>query len=135
MGTDRLTSAILDFPAGQASFICSTQLIPYQRINFLGTRGRIELEIPFNAPPDRPTRLFIDATGDRAYVRFHGRNRDAWYGKHDSAAERFKYLYAERELAEKAAQLKLLGERGVERAYVMFNNCYQNFGILNATTM
>ena len=44
-------------------------------------------------------------------------------------------MYAERELAEKASQLKALGERGVERAYVMFNNCYQNFGILNATTM
>ncbi len=64
MGTDRLTSAILDFPGGQAIFTCSTQLIPYQRIQFLGTRGRIEIEIPFNAPPDRPTRIFVDATGD-----------------------------------------------------------------------
>jgi predicted dehydrogenase len=64
MRTDRLTSAILDFPGGHASFTCSTQLIPYQRIHFLGTRGRIEIEIPFNAPPDHPTRLFIDTTGD-----------------------------------------------------------------------
>jgi predicted dehydrogenase len=64
MHTDRLTSAILDFPAGESIFTCSTQLIPYQRIHFLGTRGRIELEIPFNAPPDRPTRLFIDSSGD-----------------------------------------------------------------------
>jgi predicted dehydrogenase len=60
MHTDRLTSAILDFPAGQAIFTCSTQLVPYQRVQFLGTRGRIEIEIPFNAPIDRPTRLFID---------------------------------------------------------------------------
>jgi len=60
MRTDRLTSAILDFPAGQAIFTCSTQLVPYQRVHFLGTTGRIEIEIPFNAPPDRPTRLFID---------------------------------------------------------------------------
>jgi len=60
MRTDRLTSAILDFPGGQAVFTCSTQLVPYQRIQFFGTRGRIEIEIPFNAPPDRPTRLFID---------------------------------------------------------------------------
>jgi predicted dehydrogenase len=58
--TDRLTSAILDFPGGQSIFTCSTQLVPYQRVHFLGTRGRIELEIPFNAPKDRPTRLFID---------------------------------------------------------------------------
>jgi len=64
MHTDRLTSAILDFSAGQAIFTCSTQLVPYQRVHFLGTRGRIELEIPFNAPVDRPTRLFIDDGGD-----------------------------------------------------------------------
>ena len=62
--TDRLASAILEFPEGHSIFTCSTQLIPYQRIHFLGTRGRIELEIPFNAPPDRPTRLFIDSSGD-----------------------------------------------------------------------
>jgi predicted dehydrogenase len=62
--TDRLASAILEFDGGHSIFTCSTQLIPYQRIHFLGTRGRIELEIPFNAPPDRPTRLFIDSSGD-----------------------------------------------------------------------
>jgi predicted dehydrogenase len=68
MLTDRLTSAMLDFPGGgQSIFTCSTQLIPYQRIHFLGAKGRIEIEIPFNAPPDRPTRIFIDATGDLTY--------------------------------------------------------------------
>ena len=61
---DRLTSALLDYPGGQAIFTCSTQLIPYQRVHFLGTKGRIEIEIPFNAPTDRPTRMFIDETGD-----------------------------------------------------------------------
>jgi len=64
MQIDRLTSAILDFPGGQSIFTCSTQLVPYQRIHFLGTRGRIEVEVPFNAPMDRPTRLFIDDCGD-----------------------------------------------------------------------
>jgi predicted dehydrogenase len=64
MGIDRLTSAILDFPGGQSIFTCSTQLVPYQRVQFLGTLGRIEIEIPFNAPIDRPTRLFIDVGGD-----------------------------------------------------------------------
>jgi predicted dehydrogenase len=64
MKTDRLTSAILDFPGGHSIFTCSTQLVPYQRIHFLGTRGRIEIEIPFNAPIDRPTRIFIDDGGD-----------------------------------------------------------------------
>jgi predicted dehydrogenase len=64
MGIDRLTSAMLDFPAGQSIFTCSTQLVPYQRIQFLGVKGRLEIEIPFNAPPDRPTRLIIDDGGD-----------------------------------------------------------------------
>jgi len=58
-GTDRLSSAILDFPKGQAVFTCSTQLNPYQRMHFHGTRGRVEIEIPFNAPPDRPTRITV----------------------------------------------------------------------------
>lgn len=59
-GTDRLASAILEFPSGQSVFTCSMQLVPYQRMQFLGTNGRIEIEIPFNAPNDRPTRLYID---------------------------------------------------------------------------
>jgi predicted dehydrogenase len=63
-GTDRLTSALLDFGSGHAIFTSSTQLIPHQRVHFLGTKGRIEMEIPFNAPKDRPTRIFIDETGD-----------------------------------------------------------------------
>lgn len=62
--TDRLASAILEFPSGQATFTCSTQLVPYQRMHFLGTKGRIEIEIPFNAPNDRPCRIFIDDGGD-----------------------------------------------------------------------
>jgi predicted dehydrogenase len=64
MHIDRLASAILEFPGGHSIFTCSTQLIDYQRVQFFGTRGRIEVEIPFNAPPDRPTRIFIDSTGD-----------------------------------------------------------------------
>ena len=64
MKTDRLTSAILEFPSGHAIFTCSTQLVPYQRMQFFGTRGRIEIEIPFNAPNDRPCRIAIDSGAD-----------------------------------------------------------------------
>jgi predicted dehydrogenase len=67
--TDRLTSVLLQFPTGQALFFCSTQLVPYQRMQILGTEGRIEIEIPFNAPPDRPCRIFVDdgsQLGDRS---------------------------------------------------------------------
>lgn len=56
--TDRLASGILDFGNGTATFTCSTQLSPYQRVNIFGTEGRIEIEIPFNAPPDKPCRMW-----------------------------------------------------------------------------
>ncbi len=59
-GTDRLASALLDFPRGQALFYCSTQLVGYQRAQILGTLGRIEIEVPYNAPNDRPCRVVVD---------------------------------------------------------------------------
>jgi predicted dehydrogenase len=58
--TDRLTSAILEFPSGQSIFTVSTQMTYYQKMQFFGTTGRIDIEIPFNAPTDKPTRIFID---------------------------------------------------------------------------
>jgi predicted dehydrogenase len=60
IGIDRLSSALMDFPGGQGVFTCGTQLAPYQKMHAFGTKGRIELEIPFNAPPDQPTRIFVD---------------------------------------------------------------------------
>jgi predicted dehydrogenase len=60
MKIDRLTSGILEFSSGQSIFTCSTQLVPYQRIHIFGTKGRIEIEVPFNAPTDRPCRILID---------------------------------------------------------------------------
>jgi predicted dehydrogenase len=59
-GTDRLSSAVMEFPSGHSVFTCSTQLVPYQRMQFLGTEGRIEIKIPFNAPNDRPCEIVID---------------------------------------------------------------------------
>jgi predicted dehydrogenase len=56
--TDRLAAAILDFGCGTSSFTCSTQLAPYQRVNIFGDAGRVEIEIPFNAPPDRPCTMW-----------------------------------------------------------------------------
>jgi len=58
--TDRLASVILQYPKGHASFTCSTQLVPYQKMHIFGTTGHIEIEIPFNAPPDKPTRIFVN---------------------------------------------------------------------------
>ena len=59
-GTDVITSGILHFPSGQSVFTCSTRVVAYQRVQIFGTKGRIEIEIPFNAPPDRPCRIFLD---------------------------------------------------------------------------
>lgn len=58
LNTDRLDSGILDFGNGTATFTCSTQLTPYQRVNIFGTGGRIEIEIPFNAPTNRPCKMW-----------------------------------------------------------------------------
>jgi predicted dehydrogenase len=59
-GVDVLTSVMLDFPSGQAVGTCGTRTVPYQRVHVFGTRGRLEIEIPFNAPNDRPCRLWVD---------------------------------------------------------------------------
>jgi predicted dehydrogenase len=63
LGVDRMASMILDFGGRQFAGTCSTQMAPSQRIQILGTSGRIEIEIPFNAPPDRPCRMLVDAAG------------------------------------------------------------------------
>ena len=58
-GTDRLASAVMEFSKGQAIFSVGTQANYYQRMTLLGTTGRIEVEIPFNAPNDQPMRLIV----------------------------------------------------------------------------
>ena len=69
--TDRIASGLLDFgSSGTATFTCSTQLAPYQRVNIFGTTGRIEIEIPFNAPSDQPTRLWHQHDGQTKEISF-----------------------------------------------------------------
>jgi len=62
-GTDRLASAVMDFGSGTATWTCATQLTPSQRVSIYGTEGRVEIEIPFNAPPDRPCRMWHERDG------------------------------------------------------------------------
>jgi predicted dehydrogenase len=58
--TDRVLSALADFGKGRhLSFAISTQLAQSQRVAIIGSKGRIDVEVPFNAPADRPTRIFI----------------------------------------------------------------------------
>ena len=86
-----------------------------------------EPQVPGAVPP------VCAVTATDTYVRFHGRNAEAWTKKGISAAERYRYLYAERELAEWSARLRDL--KGARRVHTIFNNCYANFGVMNATTM
>lgn len=73
------------------------------------------------------------ATTDIAYVRLHGRNREAWFKRHTTAAERFKYIYSDDELRDCAARVRRL--EGARTVYVMFNNCYADYGVRNAAAM
>ena len=64
LGVDVLTSAILEFEGGIASFTVSTRVETDQRVHVYGTDGRISIGIPFNIPPDRPTQVFVTAGGN-----------------------------------------------------------------------
>jgi predicted dehydrogenase len=58
-GTDTLSSGIIDFNPGNSTFTCSTRMMPYQRVNILGSEGRLEIEIPVNAPPEKSMRSWL----------------------------------------------------------------------------
>jgi predicted dehydrogenase len=60
MEIDRLSSAILEYPSGQCIFTAGMQVVYYQKMQFFGTKGRIDVEIPFGPPIDKPARIFID---------------------------------------------------------------------------
>ncbi len=75
-GTDALTSAVLDFGGRHATFTCSTQLEDDQRVHLIGTEGRLLVEIPFNIPPDRPTRHHPCCWWFTAGRARHGDHRD-----------------------------------------------------------
>ena len=68
--TDNYTSGILNFAHGTSSFTCSTLLMPWQRVNILGTAGRIEIDIPFNAPPDKPTKIWLHTNSGSEEIIF-----------------------------------------------------------------
>lgn len=73
--TDRLASGILDFADATSTFTCSTQLMPYQRVNILGTEARIEIEIPVNAPPDKQVRVWLHKKTGTEEVSFDAANQ------------------------------------------------------------
>jgi predicted dehydrogenase len=69
-GTDYLASGTLEFDSGTATFTCATQIAPYQNVTIMGTNGRIVIEIPFNAPPDQTTRIWLFKDGETKEITF-----------------------------------------------------------------
>jgi predicted dehydrogenase len=63
-GVDVLTTGLLEFDGGAATFGCSTRAEDDQQVHVYGTQGRISVGIPFNIPPDRPTEITVFAGGD-----------------------------------------------------------------------
>ncbi len=68
-GVDILASGTMAFEAGLASFSVATQAEPDQRVHIYGTEGRISIDIPFNIPPELPTRIHL-TTGRQAPERY-----------------------------------------------------------------
>jgi predicted dehydrogenase len=70
VGVDRSVAGILEFGAGTATFSCSTHLTSFQRVSVFGAQGRLELELPFNPPTDRPSRAILDVDGSVERTEF-----------------------------------------------------------------
>lgn len=101
-------------------------------IDFLSSR-RLSL-VCVDAPraPSIPHPPYA-TTSEIAYVRLHGRNRQSWFHRTGTAAQRFKYLYSDDELQACATQIRGLPDAAT--VYVVFNNCYGDYGVRNALTM
>jgi uncharacterized protein YecE (DUF72 family) len=102
---------------------------------FLEERGMSYVSVDAPQFPERLTMPPIaEVTGGVAYVRFHGRNRDTYFMRTDSAADRFDYLYTPEELGEWEGKLRELAG-AADETYVMFNNCRYDYAPRNAAEM
>ncbi|MDZ7660282.1 Gfo/Idh/MocA family oxidoreductase [Fodinibius sp.] len=68
--TDYLASGVIEFNSGTATFTCATQTVPHQQVTVIGTEGRIIIEIPFNAPPDQTTRIWLFKDNEKKEITF-----------------------------------------------------------------
>ncbi|WP_445664662.1 Gfo/Idh/MocA family protein [Fodinibius sp. AD559] len=72
---DYLTSAIMDFQKGTATFTCSTQSSSHQHVHICGTEGRIFMPLPFSPPIDRSSRIFLHSGSDEKVMKFPVENQ------------------------------------------------------------
>jgi uncharacterized protein YecE (DUF72 family) len=90
--------------------------------------------VSVDAPKASKLPRLAAATTDLAVVRFHGRSEETWSTRTTSAAERFRYLYDERELRPWADRVRHLA-RAATHVDVLMNNCYQDYGVRNASDL
>jgi len=103
-----------------------------QTLEFLTRRNLSFVCLDAPSAPTIPRTPYM-LTTDIGYVRLHGRNRLAWFQRQGTAAQRFNYLYSDSELRECAQQIRRT--QGGREMYVIFNNCYADYGVRNALTM
>jgi len=88
-----------------------------------------------DAPEASGLPTLLDVTNEElAVVRFHGRANGTWRARNVTAAERFRYLYSDQELAEWAPRARELAQRA-SRVHLLMNNCYQDYGVRNAAQL
>lgn len=106
-----------------------------ETMRFLSERSLAYVSVDepqFDKPETVPP--VYEATTETAYIRLHGRNKEAWFKKGLTAAERFAYDYSQEELFEIARQIKPLA-KGADKTFVMFNNCFRDYAVNNAMIM
>ena len=103
-----------------------------QTLSFLSDRSITYVAVDAPQFPTHTTMPpLVAATSKVGYVRLHGRNRDTYFARNVSAADRFDYLYSAEELEEWAPKIRELAE-GTDVTYVMFNNCKYDYAPRNA---
>jgi len=70
-------------------------------------------------------------TGPIGYVRFHGRNREAWFSREATRDQKYDYLYDPAELASWLPRIRRLAEK-TRRTFVIANNHYRGKAPANA---
>ncbi|MHB8707159.1 MAG: DUF72 domain-containing protein [Coriobacteriia bacterium] len=106
-----------------------------ETMKFLSDRGLAIVSVDAPQFSDRSTMPPIAlATSDWSYVRLHGRNRETYFGRSASAADRFDYLYTADELHEWEPRVRELAGQS-DTTWVMFNNCKYDYAPRNAREM
>jgi len=158
--TGHLGAMLLQYPPwfvpkrGQPRRACTPARTPWRRtclcraqVNRLGSRTRTGRALSgcyvhsglalvvVDAPKSSGLPTVLDATvNDLAVVRFHGRADSTWRARNVTAAERFRYLYSETELAEWVPRTRRLAQLA-SRVHLLMNNCYQDYGVRNAAQL